>query len=25
VRQYVSDYYLPAMRGEQPADDPPTA
>jgi starch phosphorylase len=25
VRQYVSEYYLPAMRGEQPADDPPTA
>src|SRR5437879_6284319 len=25
VREYVSQYYLPAMRGEQPADDPPTA
>ena len=25
VRQYVTEYYLPAMRGEQPADDPPTA
>src|SRR6266700_3786676 len=25
VRQYVSEYYLPAMRGDQPADDPPTA
>src|SRR6267143_906668 len=25
VRDYVTEYYLPAMRGEQPADDPPTA
>jgi starch phosphorylase len=25
VREYVTEYYLPAMRGEQPADDPPTA
>ncbi|HVH68305.1 MAG TPA: alpha-glucan family phosphorylase [Gemmatimonadales bacterium] len=25
MRQYVSEYYLPVMRGEQPADDPPTA
>src|SRR5205823_5429921 len=25
VREYVTEYYLPAMRGEPPADDPPTA
>jgi len=25
VREYVTEYYLPALRGEQPADDPPTA
>src|SRR5438034_977594 len=25
VRDYVTEYYLPALRGEQPADDPPTA
>src|SRR6266566_5143881 len=25
MREYVTEYYLPAMRGEQPADDPPTA
>jgi len=25
VREYVTEYYLPAMRGEQPADEPPTA
>jgi starch phosphorylase len=25
VRQYVTEYYLPALRGELPADDPPTA
>src|SRR6266704_5786078 len=25
VREYLTGYYLPAMRGEQSADDPPTA
>jgi len=25
VRQYVTEYYVPAIRGESPADDPPTA
>src|SRR5205807_139410 len=25
VREYFTEYYLPAMRGEMPADDPPTA
>ena len=25
VRQYVTEYYVPAMRGESPPDDPPTA
>jgi len=25
VRQYVTEYYAPAIRGESPADDPPTA
>ena len=25
MREYVTEYYLPAMRGEQPADDPPSA
>ena len=25
VREYVTEYYLPAMRGDPPADDPPTA
>jgi hypothetical protein len=25
VRAYLTEYYLPAMRGEPPADDPPTA
>ena len=25
VRQYLSEYYVPAIRGEVPADDPPTA
>src|SRR5437899_96332 len=25
VREYFTEYYLPAMRGEPPADDPPTA
>ncbi|HEX2680810.1 MAG TPA: alpha-glucan family phosphorylase, partial [Candidatus Dormibacteraeota bacterium] len=25
VRQYVTEYYGPALRGEAPADDPPTA
>jgi starch phosphorylase len=25
VREYVTDYYAPAMRGELPGDDPPTA
>src|SRR5690348_6103238 len=25
VRNYLTDYYLPAMRGDAPADDPPTA
>src|SRR5438105_920870 len=25
VREYLTQYYLPAMRGEPPADDPPTA
>ncbi len=25
VREYLTGYYLPAMRGEQAADDPPTA
>jgi len=25
VRQYVSEWFVPAIRGEPPADDPPTA
>ena len=25
VRTYLTEYYLPAMRGEPSADDPPTA
>ena len=25
VRQYVTEYYVPAIRGEPPADGPPTA
>src|SRR2546423_1752693 len=25
VTEYVTEYYLPAMRGDPPADDPPTA
>ena len=25
VRQYVAEYYVPAIRGEPPGDDPPTA
>jgi hypothetical protein len=25
VRAYLTEYYLPAMRGEPPADDPPSA
>ncbi len=25
VQQYVKDYYIPAMNGTDPADDPPTA
>jgi len=25
VREYVTEYYVPAMRGESPPDDPPTA
>jgi len=25
VRQYVTEYYVPAIRGESPAGDPPTA
>src|SRR5881409_2234922 len=25
VREYLTEYYLPAMRGEPSADDPPTA
>lgn len=25
VRQYLTEYYVPAMMHEQPADDPPTA
>ncbi|HMH83526.1 MAG TPA: alpha-glucan family phosphorylase [Gemmatimonadales bacterium] len=25
VRQYLTEYYVPAMRGDSPADDPPTA
>ena len=25
VREYFTEYYLPVMRGEVPADDPPTA
>ena len=25
LQQYATEYYVPAMRGEPPADDPPTA
>jgi starch phosphorylase len=25
VREYLTEYYVPAMRGESPGDDPPTA
>ncbi|HYL21204.1 MAG TPA: alpha-glucan family phosphorylase [Gemmatimonadales bacterium] len=25
VREYLTEYYVPAMRGESPRDDPPTA
>jgi starch phosphorylase len=25
VRQYLTEHYVPAMRGESPPDDPPTA
>jgi hypothetical protein len=25
MQRYVRDYYLPAIRGEAPAGDPPTA
>jgi glucan phosphorylase len=25
VREYLTEYYVPAMRGESSRDDPPTA